>query len=201
MYLAKVEDLKIEMKALMKSLADESKHLEESLSRKFEEQLDLRSVGGEGYGLSCQINEKLYALLKHVDTITAHPSPPPSPGQPDRLLDIAEEICSSFDGDVEEEEDVCISITFEESAAVESVRETAIWCKTQDQKKQKLTVRNHHGKLNPLPAWWHYLARMNVIQMITLFQMGYPAEGVCPLKLLWSDLVNHFDAEGRDLYK
>ena len=40
---------------------------------------------------------------------------------------------------------------------------------------------------------------MNVIQMITLFQMGCPGEGVCPLKLLWSDLVNHFDAEGRDL--
>jgi hypothetical protein len=41
MYLAKVEELKIEMKALTKALEDESKHPEESLSGKFEEQLDL----------------------------------------------------------------------------------------------------------------------------------------------------------------
>jgi len=68
----------------------------------------LRSVGGEGYGLSRQINEKLEALLKHADTITAHPALPPSPAQPDGLLDIVQEICGSFDG-------VCI--TFEESAA------------------------------------------------------------------------------------
>jgi hypothetical protein len=198
MYLAKVEELKMEMKALTKALADESKRLEESLSRKFEEQLDLRSVGGEGYGLSRQINEKLEALLKRADTITAHPALPPSPAQPDRLLDIVQEICGAFDGDAEEEEDVCI--TFEESVAVESVREAAIRCKTQDQlKKRKLTVGNHHGKLNPLPASWRYPSRMNVIQMITLFQMGCPVEGVCPLKLLRSDLVNHFDAEGRDL--
>jgi hypothetical protein len=72
--------------------------------------------------------------------------------------------------------------------------------KTQDQlKKRKLTVGNHHSKLNLLPAPWSYPARMNVIQMITLFQMGCPAEGVCPLKLVRSDLVNHCDAGGRDL--
>jgi hypothetical protein len=39
MYLAKVEGLKIKMKALTKALADEGKHLKESLSRKFEEKL------------------------------------------------------------------------------------------------------------------------------------------------------------------
>ncbi len=124
------------MKALTKALADESKHLKESLSRMVEEQLDLQSVGGEGYSLSRQINEKLEALLnlKHAGTITAHPALPPSPAQPDRLLDIVQEICGAFDGDAEEEEDVCI--TFEESAAVESVCETAIWCKTQDQLKK-----------------------------------------------------------------
>jgi hypothetical protein len=46
-------------------------------------------------------------------------------------LDIVQEICGSFDGDAEEEEGICV--TFEESVAVESVHEAAIWCKTQYQ--------------------------------------------------------------------
>jgi hypothetical protein len=63
------------------------------------------------------MNEKLEALLKHAGTITAHPVLPPSLKQPDMLLGIVQEICGSFGGEVEEEEDV--SITFEESSAVE----------------------------------------------------------------------------------
>ena len=95
----------------------------------------MRSVGEKGYGLSRQINEKLEALLKHADTITAHPALPPSPAQPHGLLNIVQEIRGSFNGDLEEEEDVCI--TFEESAAVESVCEAAIRCKTQDHLKKR----------------------------------------------------------------
>jgi hypothetical protein len=40
---------------------------------------------------------------------------------------------------------------------------------------------------------------MNVVQLITIFQMGVPSEDVPPLKLLNSKNVNHFDSQGCNL--
>jgi len=40
---------------------------------------------------------------------------------------------------------------------------------------------------------------MNMIQLITVYQMGSLSDGVPPLKLVNAGQVNHFDKEGRSL--
>jgi hypothetical protein len=101
---------------------------------------------------------------------------------------------------MEDEEDVVL--TFEEGGEVtqQEVREATIRIKTTQQLKQlTITVGFHHGHLNPLPASWRYPKGMNMIQMITLYQMGCPSDVIPPLKVLKSGQVNHFDKEGTAL--
>ena len=62
--LAKVEELKLEMKVITNPLWHESKHLAEAFTHKFEEQLDLYSVSDDAYELSHEINCKLEELLE-----------------------------------------------------------------------------------------------------------------------------------------
>lgn len=65
-------------------------------------------------------------------------------------------------------------------------------------KKQRLTFGFYHGQLKTLPASWMY-PKMNCFQLIHLYLMGYPAEGVTALKNLNSKHVQHFDPTGANL--
>jgi hypothetical protein len=57
-----------------------------------------------------------------------------------------------------------------------------------------------HGKLTVLPASWKYPKMILVlVQLIHLYQMGSPSEGITALCLCKSSDVNHFDKEGRNL--
>ena len=56
----------------------------------------------------------------------------------------------------------------------------------------------HHGKLTVLLASWKY-PKMNLAQLIHLYQMGSPSEVITALHFYKSSDVNHFDKEGRNL--
>jgi len=87
------------------------------------------------------------------------------------------------------------------TAIQQQVRDAVIQAKTKEQLgKRTMTIGYHQGHLNPLPASWHYPENiMNMVQMITLYQMGSPSDGVPPLKVLAAPQVNHFDKEGATL--
>ena len=99
--------------------------------------------------------------------------------------------------DVDEE----VVITFEECLTVaqqESAQKSREAGTRRQLKCRKLTVGFRHGKLNVLPALWKY-SKMNLVQLIHLYQMGSPSEGITALRLCKSSDVNHFDKEGRNL--
>ena len=74
LYMTQVENLKREMDELLKSfelmrsalLADNTQVVKE-VCEKIISELDLRSVGGEGYCLSRDINQKIDLLISRLD--------------------------------------------------------------------------------------------------------------------------------------
>jgi hypothetical protein len=91
LYLQEIETLKFKMEELCNSFTRESKRLEDALSERFEHSLDMRSVGGEGYGLTDR------------PSVTA-----PAPPEAATMQKVVDEICNEMDYDVEEEEDVLL---------------------------------------------------------------------------------------------
>ena len=73
--MTQVEKLKMEMNELLKSfeltrsalIADNNRVVKE-VCEKIISELDLRSVGREGYGLSCDIDQKIDLLISRLDT-------------------------------------------------------------------------------------------------------------------------------------
>ncbi len=96
--------------------------------------------------------------------------------------------------DVEEE----IVITFDERTPTAMANHSRVMETRRQLKRRKLTVGFHHGKLNVLPADWTY-PKMNLVQLIHLYQMGSPSEGVTALCLCTSARVRHFDKGGTNL--
>ena len=69
----------------------------------------------------------------------------------------------------------------------------------EQRKKQGAVVGYHHGRLNVLPALYRYPEKMNLIQMMTLYLMGNPKEGVVALRYCRAPDVTHFDEGGQRL--
>ena len=61
---------------------------------------------------------------------------------------------------------------------------------------KRLLVVFHHGVLNPHPSMLRYPRRMNLIQMITLYQMWSSMQSVPPLKYISTNQVSHIDKDG-----
>ena len=97
-----------------------------------------------------------------------------------------------------------IEITYEEDKALhELARETSIKHKAKKQldqrKKNGILVGFHHGALNPLPSYWKYPNKLNLLQMITLWLMGSPKEKVPALRHVSGKHVVHFDKNSKNL--
>jgi hypothetical protein len=76
-------------------------------------------------------------------------------------------------------------ITFEEcltAAQQDSARKSRITETRRPLNRRKITMGFHHGKLTVLPASLKY-PKMNLVQMIHLYQMGSPSEGITALRL------------------
>lgn len=73
----------------------------------------------------------------------------------------------------------------QEIVLVENIKDETIWGNTHTQlKKRAVLVGFHYGKLSPLPSLWCYPKVMNMIQLITLYQLGNPMDGIPPLRLV-----------------
>lgn len=114
--------------------------------------------------------------------LSAYSPPPPSPAG--TVLDnLLADICAGIDNEFEE-------VGFlmkpeEEISHVDNIKDATIWAKMHEQlKKKTILVGFHHGKLNPLPSLWHDPIGMNMIQLMFLYQLGNPPNGVLPLRLL-----------------
>ena len=197
LYMAKVEKLQMEIIELKHSLLVDNVRIEKAIVDGIENSLDMQSVGGDGYGLSKRIDRKLDDLIAKISSPIAAPTlPHPDNKNEDNTDD------GFWTGDVVEEEDICLTYEEDQSLA-EQARQSTIRERTKYQliehKKRGVVVGFHHGHLNPLPSLWQYPKQMNLIQMITLFLMGSPIEGVTPLKYLKSPQVVHFDKDGSSL--
>lgn len=198
LYMAKIEALHLEMAAMKKELLEDNSRMEMSIVEKMETSLDQRSVGGDGYGLSMTINDKLDQLItKLTSPITLPPLPDTDRTVLDMMDDTSWNCCLA-----EEEEDIVFTIDADEEIR-KKAHAAAIAKKTKQQLKERkktgLLVGFHHGHLNPLAPMWRYPKQMNLIQMITIYQMGSPADKVTPLKYLKAPQVVHFDKHGQNL--
>ena len=184
-----------------------------TITDNFEKSLDRWQIGGEGYAVSREIDNKLALILERLNK----PISPPAPTieQQQQLNDFMDQACDSeggepanyectYDGlDIEEEKEV--SVTVEEDAAMHNQLLQQKLMPMEQMERRKSThgilCDFHHGGINPLPVSWVYPKRMNLIQMITLWVMGSPSERAPPLKLLLlgSDAVRHFDSGGNNL--
>ncbi len=93
-----------------------------------------------------------------------------------------------------------IVITFDERTPAAVANHSRVAETRRQLKCRKLIVGFHHGKLNVLPANWTY-PKMNLVQLIHLYLMGSPSEGVTALRLCISAHVGHFDEEGTNLLR
>jgi hypothetical protein len=84
----------------------------------------------------------------------------------------------------------CLTAAQQKSAQNSRVEETR-----RQLKRRKLTMGFHHGKVHVLPTLWNY-PKMNLVQLIHLYQMGLSSEGIAALCLCKSSDMNHFDKEG-----
>jgi hypothetical protein len=158
-----IQELKIKFAQLVEAVVEDNNRVVKAICKRMEKELDLCSVGGKGYGLSCDIDHKLNLLISRLDFVPEICTYPPCPQAPD----------DEDDGhffktrDIEEE----IVITFDERAPTEEVNRTRITKTCRQLKHRKLTVGLHHGKLNMLPANWRY-PNMTLVQLIHLYLMG-----------------------------
>ena len=194
MYMAKVEKMQIELEAFKVALLQDNSRVVEEITNNVEMSLDRRSIGGERYGISVELNHKLDALLEKLSVPVTQTGTEP--------MDVDGMDDAFFCGGLEEDDDIIITVD-EEKAMQEMVRDATIKAKTQQQLQNRrshgLLVGFHHGVLNPLPSMWRYPKRMNLIQMITLYQMGSPSESVPPLKYISTKQVSHFDIDGASI--
>ena len=65
LYMAKVETLTMKFEKLVEAVLNDNNRIAKEIIEEFNRQLDLRSIGGEGYDLSREMDRKLAILLEH----------------------------------------------------------------------------------------------------------------------------------------
>ncbi len=68
-------------------------------------------------------------------------------------------------------------------------------------KSRSFTLGWHHNKLTPLSADWHYPKGMNLLQLLDLWLVGILAENIPPMGKVSTQLIFHFNANGRIFLK
>ena len=122
----------------------------------------------------------------------------------DEFIAMDVDVDAACDGDLSEEDEIEFTLEVEREMC-ELLKQKAIKEKTQKQLKERkksfVACGFHHGHLNPLPASWKYPKGLRLFQMITVFLMGSPSEGVPALKFVKRAHVLHFDKGGLSLSK
>lgn len=186
--MAEIESLHRQFAELKGAILTESDRVVHEIVEGIKTSLDWRAVGGEGYGLSREIDRKLDMILERVNNPTIQD------GSHVDAIGIEEMI--DFNAQVDEEEDILIE--FDEPVDNFDIDKVTRLKVREQVKRRKLIVGFHHGVLNPLPILWVY-PKMNMIQLINLYLLGSPTERVSALRHLNSKHVKHFDKEGMNL--
>jgi hypothetical protein len=168
-----IQELKSKFGQLVEAVVQDNNRVVKEICERVEKELDLRSVGGEGYGLSREIDRKLNLLISRLDSAPEIRPSPPRPQAPDDEDGdpVIFETC-----DVEDE----IVITFDERAPTVAANRTRIAETRRQLKRRKLTVGLHHGKLNVLPANWKY-PKMTMVRRDSHKGLGWCLEGYVAL--------------------
>ena len=178
--MAKIEELEATIACLESRLEEESDRVITTITQHVDKSLDERQVGGEGYGLTKTVLEKIDLLIEQskraYEERVANAAQPDVENDDDFGVNIVEPM--------EEEDDVEISVE-EEQVLIKQARDSAVKKKTkqllEQRKKKGIYSGLVNGKFNPLVKTWRYPA-MNLLQMITIWLIGVPSQHVPPLK-------------------
>jgi hypothetical protein len=181
--------------AVPHQLKEDNDRVIKKITDHFDKSLDDRAVGGEGYGLTKTVLDKIDLLIQQT-----------SREYTERIANATENVTDdnsvSFNIDHELDEDDAV-FTMEEDVVL---HERAVTVSRKERAKQLLEQRKNNGVLvglvngrfNPLVQSWRY-PKMNLQQMVTLWLMGVPNEHVPPMRRLSPQDVSHFDRGSRDL--
>ena len=112
MYMAKIQALQLKVDAMQQILLDDNSWIKNSIVERLENSLDLHSVGGNGYGLSKAISNKLDQLTTKLTSPIAQLQNLPHDSNQSTL---AQDITDTFGCDVlEEEEDIVFTVEIDE---------------------------------------------------------------------------------------
>lgn len=195
LYMAQLKDLMAKFEDLKVSLLSDNNRVRDEIIDGIEASLDNRAVGGEGYGRLREIHTMLETLVDRTSV------PPPAPAAEDDVT--ADELIEFNCQALIEDEDDDIDITFEEATgnihqvneAIQAASDTA----KRQMKKRKMSVGFHHGRLTTLPRTMKDYPEMNLQQLMSMWLMGSPAEGITALRQLNSKMVGYFDKGGAKL--
>lgn len=187
----RLERLRAEVETMKTTMLADHERIIEVLSKHIDEALDMRSIGG----LSGGISDELKKLAGKMDEVLARMNNPMLSPEVTTTEQNAIGGIIEYNYDVVEEDDIVLTV--EETA---NMQHHLVRQRSQTQyAKRRFKAGYCKGRWTTVPNGWVYPEKMNLIQMITLFLMGNPAEHVPPLKTLSPRDVNHCDHGGADL--
>ena len=197
LYLAKIEQMQKRIDELEEKILNDNNRVIETITKHIDKSLDDRAVGGEGYGLTRTIVEKLDLLIDQQTKAMAD-------RESNEIQHAGDDDDMSFGGDggLEEEE---MELDVEEKQVLQ---EQAIDAALKQKSKQLMEKRKHNGifvglvngKLVNLPPGWRY-PTMTIQQFVSMWLAGATENGVPPLRHLSPHDVRHFDRKGKTLNK
>jgi hypothetical protein len=194
LYMAQVKGLIAKFDRLERALREDNDRVAGSILQGIEQSLDNRSVGGEGYG---RLNE-IHAML---NTLVQRGNLPPPTQQEAGEASVEEFVEFNCQADVEDDDNYVVEISFEESNIEQNNRASRLAndAAKRQMKKRKVSVGYHHGVLTTLPQTMVEYPAMNLQQLMSMWLMGSPSEGITALRQLNSKMVGYFDKEGAKL--
>ena len=194
LYLAKIEQMQSRIDELEAKLLEDNNRVIDKITQHIDKSLDERAVGGEGYGLTRTVVEKLDLLIEQ---------------QTKAMTDNAMQNCDNIDdesfgggGDDLEEEDMELDME-EQHALQEQAIDTAL----KEKSKQYMERRRQNGifvglvdgRLISLPSGWKYPMGMTIRDLVVMWLGGAREDGVPPFRHLSAHDVSHFDRNGKNL--
>ena len=189
--LAQFESVRGEMEAMKKSMTL-------SFEQMLKSELDAREIGGSAYAqvhaMMAKTDELMARMDRMMDPCKLQLIPLSSPAE------TGGEIDWGTDFNLIDEEEVVNDIAI--PVDVEGIADQMRQNKSQATMKARgFTLGWHHNKLTPLPADWRYPEGMNLLQLLDLWLVGIPAQNIPPMGKVSTQLIFHFDANGRNYSK
>ena len=200
-YLKKIEELLLHIERLEAKIEEGNNRVIDQISNHVDKSLDDRMVGGESYGMSRAVIDKLDLVIQQIGEANR-----------ERVEAVAAAVGVDIEGSNANgsaggfDEDELIEFTVQQEQ-VQVLQKQAVDEAAKSRAAEQLTRRLNSGftvglvdgHWNPLPPGWKYPTKMNMQQMITLWLMGNPTERVPPLRTVSPKHVSTFDRKSKNL--